>query len=426
MRLFILLFLSTFSFSLMAQFQVGWRTDAYAGINSAIANPALPARTDYAWDINLAEGTGFLANNYGYFSNTSVLELFRLRNAEPAFVHERDLSAGETPNDNTLVYEFYTEDEHFMETMVTAMGPSFSVRVSPLARVGLFTRFQMMGMATHVDQDVGYDSWIRIADDLDFDMERMRLMSAAWAEVGLNYSQGIETNLGILTLGLNVRRLWGERGAYAINNDRFTISKVTDYIGLRGADFDIDAAFSNNVLETEVNTDPSGKGWGFDLGFLYQIEEGDNFFRWEIGAALLNVGRINFDGQLHNYNASEIQEVITADYEDYELDDGADALVQQFSEDIFGNALGSLRGDNFTIGLPTTLSLNTSYRFNEYIRIEANWLTSLASFGPQLTNNSVLSLTPRVDRYWWGVGMPVSWYNGNQLRLGLAARLGPV
>lgn len=426
MRLFIFLSLSTLSFSLSAQFQVGWRTDAYAGINSALINPALPARTDYTWDINLMEGTSFLANNYGYLSNTSALELFRLRNAEPTFVHERDLAAGETPDDNTLLYEFYTDDEYFFETMVTAMGPSFSVRVSPMARIGLFTRFQMMGIATDVEQDVGYDTWQLISDDLDFVMERMRLMSAAWAEAGLNYNQGIETNSGIVTLGINVRRLWGERGAYAINNDRFVISKVTDYVGLRGIEFDVDAAFSNNFLETEANTDPTGRGWGFDLGFLYQIDQGEDFFRWEVGAALLNVGRINFDGQLHNYNAADLREIITAEYENYDLSDGPDVLVQQFSEDIFGDPQASLEGNEFRIGLPTTLNFNASYRFNEHVRVDANWLTSLAAFGPRLSNNSVLSLTPRMDRYWWGVGMPVSLYNGNQLRLGLAARLGPV
>jgi hypothetical protein len=102
-----------------------------------------------------------------------------------------------------------------------------------------------------------------------------------------------------------------------------------------------------------------------------------------------------------------------------------DALVQQFSSDIFDDPLGSFRNDNFRLGLPTTMSLHTSYFFNQSVKVEANLLTSLASFGTRLSHNSVFALSPRIDRYWWGVGLPVSFYKGYLPRLGLAARLGP-
>jgi hypothetical protein len=426
MRLLTIALLLVLPICLSAQFQLGWRTDANAGINSALINPAFPGRTDYSWDFNLLEGTAFLANNYGYLRNTSAIDLFRLRNAEPTFIHARDIAVGEKPDDNALVYEFFDEEEYYLETMVSVLGPSFSMRVAPMARIGLFTRFQMMAMATDVEQDVGYDAWQQIGDDVLFNMERLRLIGAAWTELGLNYNQGINTNSGILTFGVSVRRLWGERSVYAINNERFELSKVTDYVGLRGIEFDVDAAYTNNVVDTEASTTPTGKGWGFDFGFLYQIDQGEGFYRWEFGGSVLNLGRINFtDGQLHNYNSTELREVISAEYEQYDIDDGADALIQQFSEDIFGDPLGSFEADNFKLGLPTTLTVHASYHFTESVKVDANLFSSLASFGPRLTQKSVLALTPRIDRYWWGVGVPVSLYAGHQLRLGLAARLGP-
>ena len=38
----------------------------------------------------------------------------------------------------------------------------------------------------------------------------------------------------------------------------------------------------------------------------------------------------------------------------------------------------------------------------------------------------MLALTPRYDHQWWGVALPVTYYAFDQLRVGLAVRVGPV
>jgi hypothetical protein len=53
-------------------------------------------------------------------------------------------------------------------------------------------------------------------------------------------------------------------------------------------------------------------------------------------------------------------------------------------------------------------------------------LAGIAPSGASLTRNTTIALTPRIDRHWWGIGMPVSLYAMNDLRVGLAARLGPL
>ena len=98
--------------------QKWWRTDTYAGINSAIVNPAFPARTNYSWDINLGEGTAFFANNYAYIGNTSVTDLFRLRNDEPTYQLERDLPADAKPAEGILTYDFLDKKNYYVQSWI--------------------------------------------------------------------------------------------------------------------------------------------------------------------------------------------------------------------------------------------------------------------------------------------------------------------
>jgi len=428
MRLLIAGFL-LFPLLLNAQFQLGWRTDTYAGINSALVNPASPGRTPYSWDLNLGEVSTFLANNYSYLRETSITELLRNRDKNIDVYFAQDLPADinpSNPGDGVLVYDYFHNSSYYGQQLNSILGPSFSVKVAPQTRIGIFTRWQTLFSAKGIDEDLGYYQWYDIPTQQNFTLDKFRGAAASWAEVGLNISQGIFTDNGELLLGLSVRRLWGQRAAYIISEEDFSLSKLPNTIGLEGTDFSLEAGFTSNAGNDDF-TDSPGRGWAADLGVLYRIDLGDDFYRWEFGAAILDIGGLLFkESELHRFNSSQLATTFTDSYNNLDTEQGFAQAASQLSEDIFDDNSISRVGNEFNLRLPTTLSLQATYAFTEWAKVEANILAGIAPRGASLTRNTTIALTPRIDRYWWGIGMPVSLYAMNDLRVGLAARLGPL
>ncbi|MEL6657015.1 MAG: DUF5723 family protein [Bacteroidota bacterium] len=413
---------------LTAQMQLGWRTDNYAGINSALLNPALPGRTPYAWDVNLGESSLFLANNYGFLENSSISSLIRLRNANDLEVYHRpDLPADLPANQEVLIYDFYENNSYYAEHLTQIMGPSFSFRVAPQTRVGLYTRWRTMFHGNNIDSDLGYYQWNSIPGSQTFTLEAGTLALAAWGELGLNISQGVETSTGNLLIGATVKRLWGQRAAYFSLTRDFDLNKLSDFSGLESLDFEIETGFSQNLTDTDDYSSSPGRGWGVDLGMLYQVDLGDGFYRWEFGFALNDLGGIRFsDSEQHLFNTDNLATTLTDNYNNLTSETIASEAAEQLSQDIFGDGTASQTANEFTLGLPTTLSLQATYRFQEWAKVEAVYLAGIRVGTSSLNRSSVLAIVPRVDRHWWSIAMPVSMYATDQVRLGLSARLGPI
>jgi hypothetical protein len=425
MRLLIAGFL-LFPLLLNAQFQLGWRTDTYAGINSAFVNPASPGRTPYSWDLNLGEVSTFLANNYGYLRETSITQLLRNRDKDLEVFFARDLPADLDPGENVLVYDYFENNSYYGQQLNSILGPSLSVRVAPQTRIGVFTRWQTLFSAKGVDEDLGFYQWDAIPSQQVFTLDKFRGAAASWAEVGLNISQSIFTSNGELILGLSARRLWGQRAAYLISKEDFSLSKLPNTIGLEGDDFDLEAGFTSNAANDDF-TDSPGRGWAADIGLIYRVDLGGDFYRWEFGAAVLDIGSLLFkESELHRFNSDQLATTLTDSYNNLDTEQGLSQAATQLSEDVFGDNSISRVSDEFNLRLPTTLSLQATYAFTEWAKIEANVLAGIAPGGASLTRNTTLALTPRIDRHWWSIGMPVSLYAMNDLRVGLAARLGPL
>lgn len=427
MKYLLIIFSSLLPLVLVAQHQLGWRTDTYAGINSALLNPANPAQTPYGWDLNLGEANFFFTNNYAFLENSSVPSLIKLINNDNIAFHLRDdLPLDLIPSNRNVIYDFSSASSYYLQQHASVLGPSFSVQVAPMTRIGIFSRGQIMGSFKKIDPDLGYDAWANIPDGTAFQFDALRTTLASWSELGFNFSQGFELNNGDFHIGFNARKLYGDRAVYFINKDDFELVKIPpNTVGLEGLNFDIEAGFSNNILDDAPNENP-GTGWGFDIGFSYQIDYVDNYYRWEFGAAILDIGQITFnDAQVHQFNSNVISAAISDNYDNLVIDQNFEAPAQQLSQDIFNDPLASLQANEMVIHLPTTLNFQAAYHFTKSIKVQGHILTSIAPAGPSLSRSTTIGIIPRIDRHWWSVALPVSFYAGDQLRLGLSARLGP-
>lgn len=414
---------------LNAQTQLGWRTDSYAGINATLLNPAMMSRTPYAWDVNLAEVDFSIYNNYAFLENTGVFSLLKAAGNDNVNTDFRgDLANDVNSSDQQLVYDFKNNENYNIYQQLDILGPSFSFRLGPLTRIGAFTRWRTMGHARDFDADLGYYRWEDIASNNLFQLDAANTTWAAWSEIGLSLSQGFYTATGELHIGANVRRLTAKRAVYFSNAHDFELSKLPDDEGLEGSGFDIQAGFSNNLLDGDDINSNTGNGWGFDLGVLYKINMIDDYAEWELGLAVLDVGKLNItDAQKHRFNQDVLITTLSDHYDDLPDDLELETIAQTLSEDVFSDSLASLQANEFSVALPSRLHAHVAYNFNEWAKVEASILLPLVGNDvAQLGQASVIGIVPRIDRHWWSVAMPISYYAGQELRLGLSARLGPL
>lgn len=411
---------------LSGQMQLGWRADNYSGINSALLNPAAPLNTPYSWDLNLMEGSVFAANNYAYVRQTSLGKLFNT-DENTNFVSAPDAD-GETKPGDVIIDYFNNNRTRFASVQWAYLGPSLSVRVAPLTRVGVFTRFRSMLSARKIDEDLSYYIFTERPFNTPTLIDPFQVATAIWGELGLNVAQGIPlANDAQLNLGLSIRRLYGYEGGYAANERSFEYTRLSQNT-LTGQAPTLSAAFTDSAIESD-NYSPAanGKGWGFDLGFQYVATDGDGGYRWRVGASLLDAGRITFDqnAQLHEVSVDSLVRLRTDFYQSYSQIGDVDAIIRQFSADVLADSFASLTATSFKLGLPTVLSLQWDMAITPELYVGVVWAGNVASNKGSLQQGSVLAITPRWERYWWGVSMPVTLYEWQQARIGLALRLGP-
>lgn len=429
LRTILLLALAFSATALSAQSQLGWRPDRYAGINGSLLNPAFPLHTPYAWDVNLMEGAAFIANNYAFVRNASARQILRA-DEKTTFVSAPDL-AGDAPQPNELVVDYFRGNQpRFAAVQSAVMGPSFSLRLAPRTRIGLFTAARSWVSARQIDTDLSYYAINNLPINTSINIDPFRLNAAAWAEVGLSLAQGFEVGAnGTLGLGFNLRRLWGYEAGYLSNERTFAYTRLSDVL-VTGQAPAFDFGFTDAWINTPDNYQPNtnGRGWGLDLGLTYAADDGQGGYYWRIGATLLDLGgiRFNTNAQAHFIALDSLASLRTDRYERYDNVQDVDDFIQQFSADLLADSLASRTANSFRIGLPSALSLQADVALAPDLFISAVWVGNIASSAAALQRGALLSIAPRWERHWWGIAAPLSLYEWRQLRVGLALRLGPL
>ena len=183
---------------------------------------------------------------------------------------------------------------------------------------------------------------------------------------------------------------------------------------------------TSNLKNNDYGAERNGSGFGFDLGFLYVVQENDESYKWRFGASILDIGSIRFDknAQTHVVNNPNTFQLNLRDFDDFELPGEGEALLLHFSEQALGNPTASLRGDNFKMALPTAISMQADYNVNDQLFLNG-LLVHPVPIGPVSPGRQpLLAFTPRFEHRWFSASIPVSLLNWRKTNLGLAARLG--
>lgn len=426
--IFFVFITSLFLGQVQAQEQIGLRLSNYSGINGAFINPAWTVGSDFQWDVNLIAAGGFITNNYAFVENARISELW----SGNEILWRPDLNPEIPVSDSALIADAYSGSNNrfaFAKAFVTLPSVMFRVKGHTF---GVSMRMRTEGAFPKVPGNLSYNvlDTLEIGDRILIDPFKGAAM--AWSEIGITYGNSIrlETDRR-LDFGLSLKYLQGYEGYYLNNNNPIDLTwQLQDTAQLQNLDVGFGYAtniqFNEDGSTQDYQLNKNGSGWSFDIGAAYVIEDQNTGKpKLRLGAALLDVGRINFTQQAAVHQL-QIDTDFLLDFTDYENVSTREDLVAIASTQVFGDSAQSLQADRFTLWLPTAVSLQADFAVHQNVYVSASWVRRLTVGEQGVQRANSFALTPRFETRWLEAGIPMSWVNGKQFRMGTYVRLGPL
>jgi hypothetical protein len=426
MKLNFLIFLSLFSVLAFSQEQLGLRLENYAGASSISLNPAGNLTNPMPWDFNLIGAGFYLDNNYGFIKNTSTLDLLK-NGGNMGFILAKNVDGAFRSDE--YVIDFYDDgDKRFFSFNSFVAGPSLVLKVHENHSVGFFTNMRAAASTLDLPNEFSYYKYDNRRHFDPFLAEPFDGALVTWAEVGLNYAIKIPTYTGFIGMGVNLKRLIGYEAGYLENIQPWVHTKLPDDNITVGDGYGRYGLTTSNLKEKGYGLNRNGSGLGFDLGFMYVLQEFNEGYKWRFGASILDIGSINFNknAQAHATKNPNTFQLNLRDFDDFEYPQEIEEILRYFSYQALGDSLASQIGDQFKLSLPTALNLQADYSFTENIYLNGLIMHRFPTGHLSPRRESLLALTPRYEHRWFSVSMPVSLLNWQEIRTGVAARLGPL
>ena len=440
LKLLLLLFFVGIEFSSEAQEMHGYVHSNYAGITGIYINPASVITSKTYLDINLVGLHLNLDNNYFYLSKNDYKFKNLLTNSLPKNYDQYSFDS------LRLFYERdnLKDQSHLKNgwTQIRIMGPSAMYSIGKQT-FGLSTSYRIMGSVNNLPYDLTkfglkgmeYSPQHNINYKHDIDA---RFASLALAEVAGSYSRILyNDNRKYLSGGITIKGLFSSGGVFGyLDNIDYVIPDDNDIV-FHNANMKIGASLPIDYNNGKFTSDQLflGRGIGFDIGFTYQEMIGEHSIKYHsyysdepyqpylyrIGVSLLDIGRVKFKKKpiwLEMDDASGIWEGAgTYEYENL------NTLFQTISNSFSTEPDSLIRHSDFTISLPTALSVQFDYRINKRIYINTTWVQPLVMSENSVIRPAQIAVTPRFEMHHFEFSMPVVLYNYRHPRIGLSARI---
>ncbi|MFK7806240.1 MAG: DUF5723 family protein [Saprospiraceae bacterium] len=422
----IIIFLGFCAKPLLAQEQLGLKLDNYAGVNSVLLNPALPVTSPYRWDVNLISFGGFFDNSYGFIENASAFDMIRASDirSRPDFL-EDPASMPENP----LIADYFTSNnKKWASGLVSVMGPSMMLNLDSDWGFALYTQFRMGGQTRQLPTTLDYYPYDAVPRDQRISATPFKGALMAWGELGLSASKKIDTWYGLMALGGTLKLIGGIEGVYGAVNDDFLLTKRgTDTLQIQSVDSEF--GFTTSNADIYSNSSPmqniNGFGAGLDFGIQFVFEGEPEKYQWRVGAALVDVGRVNFVRNASSYQI-ETEGPFDLVYSEYENLTNPIDVAARLSEESLGDPSAAFQNDRFNIWLPAALNIHGDYAFSDNFYLGGALIQRIPIGKHYIDRNNVFTLAPRIEYRWFGLLLPANVLNYQQVHMGLAARLGVV
>ncbi|MCX6268292.1 MAG: DUF5723 family protein [Bacteroidetes bacterium] len=287
--------------------------------------------------------------------------------------------------------------------------------------------FMYLGLSYKPQHNINYD-----------DNGPIRGSAMSWAEIGVSYSNNFYARgYDAFSAGISVKRLMGLAGMY-MNAGNLNYTVLNDStIDIQNMKAEIGLSLPVDYNTNTALTSPLFKGGGFavDLGVTYtrlaKYHQNQYFgtlcaqpyedYIYRLGVALIDIGGIKFSS-----NASKMIIDNRSSYWD-NLNSMKFGTIDQFLDTLsykfYGDTTSAWAGDRFTLWLPSAVSVQFDYHLRQQWYVNASLIYGFPMSKSAITRPSEISVTPRYETRWLEVSLPVSLYNWQLLRVGLALRI---
>ena len=416
-----------------AQELLGVTLGNYSGSAGLMLNPAGMTTNKVYLDINLVTANVFVRNNFAYIpaEDISIWDLFNQNYQFPTYGDD---------NRNMLYYK----NDQLKNATVNArvLGPSAMLQVGNHA-FGITSGVRYLMTGNRIPWDIAEISYNGMKytplhniefDDYDFDFN-----TSAWMEIGLSYAYDIYKEYdNQLTLGISVKKLWGYAGGYMATNNVNYIVIDDSTINIKNLNSQVGFAlpidYDNNDFISTGSTF-RGSGVGLDIGAVFVKKKHVSINKWRgkrlcsqtyddyiyrIGVSILDIGRVKYttNAQLHSFDdvSQYWSSVDTINF------NNINSLMGQFSEIFYGDADASLKSNSIKIGLPTAISVQADFSFQNNIYLGGMWIHPLRVNMNTLRRPAQLAIVPRYETKYFEFSLPLSLYEYRYPRVGIAAR----
>jgi hypothetical protein len=407
-----------------AQSYMGYISDNYAGVQGVLFNPASIVDSRFKADINFLSTSSSLNNDY---YGVSLFDL-----PSESYDFNKEVSRSPSKNNSGIMYS-------------DIMGTSFMFNIAPKHAIAVYTRARAILNGNNINGELfdevkgGLDN----ASSFNIEVGSPKLVGHTWAEFGASYAAVLwQSKQHFLKGGITAKYLVGGVNSYVDGhnvsaafiktNDPTTSTLITTGTVTIGSSPDL------IVGDEDVNFNPDSKGYGADLGLVYEwrpdYESYDldkagsadnnfkdlNKYKLRFGMSVTDLGSIqykNLKQDVYNINGIVTQQEI----EDIEFDD-----LGSFLEAHYGAPVSTRRDSKSK--LPTMLHFDADW--NVYKRFYLN-MTGNLSLVDKLDLNSTYSqntwmLTPRYETRWFTFSLPINYMEYSGMQVGTGFRCGPL
>lgn len=406
----ILLLVLLIPFLINAQSYSGMSYGNYSGIHGVIQNPASLVGTPLRYEVNLFGANAFVNNDLVAISLKDLISGDGL-DLDTFLGDATDLSKSSA---NNLHQNF------------DILGPSVMLNIKDNMAVGLYTRMRFITNVTDID----FATFDRFSDnnfneDTDYSLaiNESAINIHAWAEVGASYAMELEPSVNSkLKLGASIKRLQGIANALIAFDDLTidyhadTQTMDTDGELSYGVSIDDIEHISENASSNPMDYfDKDAKGFGFDLGAVYQWAPGNCKrigYKFKLGVSITDIGKIKYTkGRKTTYNLQRTG-LTEADLEG----DDFEATINS----VYG---GQVSNETLDASLPTAAHINFDWNIDDKFYLNLNTDQALSSDTSIISN---YTLTPRFESKWISAFVPINYDAYTNFGMGAGVRLGPL
>jgi Family of unknown function (DUF5723) len=396
-----------------SQEQLGIRLENFAGANGTTLNPTHSADYPLRWNLNLVGFGFFIDNSYGYVSNSTI---FSLAKNEQEVKFGPSLK-GNRPNDVPIADFYEGKRSAYLHENMILNGPSLSVRLGENHTAGLFYNTRFAGSVARVPNDLRYYTLNSKVFNQNFDIPPFSAALMNWDEIGLNYAFKGETSDGFFQIGANFKYLKGYESVYAASKSTFQVARLYNDT-LKITQPTVTYGFTNanlgNIQNYQYERQQTGSGFGLDLGFSYLVDNNDyDDYGLKLSAAIID----KTEEHLLNFNNIKVLDVAG-----FKNSKGPKEAVKRLSYELLSDSTKTLAGSNYSIGLPTALTLQADYQVIAHAFVNATLVQRIPYQEVGVRRGNLLAVSARYEHRWFMVALPIQVYEYQRVRVGLAAR----